>query len=98
MLLTGDFIDAKTALAHGLLNQVVEPDHLDDAVQALAAKILAKPRGAIADGKRAFYDQIEVDAEAAYSLAADEMTRNLFAPATREGIDAFLQKRRPHWP
>ncbi len=97
MLLTGDFIDAQTALAQGLLNRVVAPDALDDAVWALAGKIVSKPRGAIADGKRAFYEQIELDAEAAYSLAADEMTRNLFAEATREGIDAFLQKRSPRW-
>ena len=97
MLLTGNFIDAQTALAQGLLNRVVAPDALDDAVWALAGKIVSKPRGAIADGKRAFYEQIELDAEAAYSLAADEMTRNLFAEATREGIDAFLQKRSPRW-
>ncbi len=97
MLLTGDFIDAHTALAQGLVNQVVAPDALDEAVQSLAAKILSKPRVAIADGKRVFYEQIEVDTEAAYSIAADEMTRNLFAADTREGIDAFLQKRPPRW-
>jgi enoyl-CoA hydratase/carnithine racemase len=97
MLLTGDFVDAPGALAHGLVNQVVAPDALDAAVRALAAKIAAKPRGAIADGKRLFYEQIEMNAEGAYSLAADEITRNLFAAETQEGIDAFLQKRPPRW-
>jgi enoyl-CoA hydratase/carnithine racemase len=98
MLLTGDYIDAQTALTQGLLNEVAAPGGLDEAVRTLAAKLLAKPRGAIADGKRAFYEQIEESTEAAYSLAADEMTRNLLAPDTREGIDAFLEKRRPRWP
>lgn len=97
MLLTGELIDAHEALARGLVNQVVAADALDEAVQALAGKILSKPAGVIADGKRAFYEQIEVDAEAAYSIAADEMTRNLFTADTREGIDAFLQKRAPRW-
>jgi len=97
MLLTGEFIDAQQALVQGLLNHVVAPDALDEAVRSLAARILAKPRAAIADGKRAFYEQIEVDAEAAYSIAADEMTRNLISPDTREGIDAFLEKRAPNW-
>lgn len=97
MLLTGDYLDAPSALACGLVNQVVAPDALDAAVHALAAKIAAKPRQAIADGKRVFYEQIEMNAEGAYSLAADEITRSLFAAATQEGLDAFLQKRPPRW-
>ncbi len=97
MLLTGDFLDAQSALAHGLVNHVVPPDALDAAVQALAEKIAAKPRQAVADGKRVFYEQIEMNAEGAYSLAADEITRSLFTAETQEGLDAYLQKRPPRW-
>jgi enoyl-CoA hydratase/carnithine racemase len=97
MLLTGDFLDAEGALAHGLVNQVVAPEALDGAVRALAEKIAAKPRGAIAEGKRVFYEQIELNTEGAYSLAADDITRSLFASETKEGIEAFLQKRAPRW-
>lgn len=97
MLLTGDYFDAQAALACGLVNHVVAPDALDAAVHALAAKITAKPRQAIADGKRVFYEQIEMNAEGAYSLAADEITRTLFTAETQEGLDAFLQKRPPRW-
>lgn len=97
LLLTGDFLDAQSALAHGLVNQVVAPDALDAAMHALAEKIAAKPRSALADGKRVFYEQIEMNAEGAYSLAADEITRSLFTAEAQEGIDAFLQKRAPRW-
>jgi enoyl-CoA hydratase/carnithine racemase len=97
MLLTGEFLDAQGALEQGLVNQVVAPDELDRAVRTLAGKIAAKPRLAIADGKRVFYEQIELNAEGAYSLAADEMTRAIFSAETREGIDAFMQKRPPRW-
>jgi enoyl-CoA hydratase/carnithine racemase len=97
MLLTGDFIDAQDALAHGLVNRVVAPDGLDAAVRGLAEKIAAKPRTAIANGKRIFYEQIGMNTEGAYSLAVDEMTCAVFAPETQEGIAAFLQKRQPRW-
>jgi enoyl-CoA hydratase/carnithine racemase len=97
MLLTGDFIDAQDALAHGLVNRVVAPDGLDAAVRGLAEKIAAKPRIAIANGKRIFYEQIGMNTEGAYSLAVDEMTCAVFAPETQEGIAAFLQKRQPRW-
>jgi enoyl-CoA hydratase/carnithine racemase len=97
MLLTGDFLDADGALAQGLVNRVVPPDELDAAVRGLATKIAARPRAAIADGKRVFYEQIELNTEGAYSVAADEMSRSLFSPGTQEGIDAFLEKRPPRW-
>jgi enoyl-CoA hydratase/carnithine racemase len=97
MLVTGDFIDAETARARGLVNRVVSLDALDAEVDRLAASIAAKPAAAIAMGKQSFYRQSEMGIDAAYAAAGRTMARNLFDESAREGIDAFLEKRRPRW-
>jgi enoyl-CoA hydratase/carnithine racemase len=97
MLLTGDFIDAATAKALGLVNEVVPAAELRGATAALAGKIAAKSALAIALGKEAFYRQIELDLAAAYAYTSEVMTRNMLSHDAPEGIDAFLEKRRPQW-
>jgi enoyl-CoA hydratase/carnithine racemase len=97
MLLTGDFIDAATAKALGLVNQVVPATGLRTATDALAHKIASKSALAIALGKEAFYRQIEMDLSSAYTYTNEVMTRNLLAHDAEEGIDAFIEKRKPVW-
>jgi enoyl-CoA hydratase/carnithine racemase len=97
MLLTGDFIDAATAKALGLVNQVVPAAELRDATDALAHKIAEKSALAIALGKEAFYRQIEMDLSAAYAYTSEVMTKNMLAHDAEEGIDAFIEKRKPVW-
>jgi enoyl-CoA hydratase/carnithine racemase len=97
MLLTGDFIDAPTAKLLGLVNQVVPTAGLRPATDALARKIAEKSMAAIALGKTAFYRQIELDLSAAYAYTSEVMTRNMLAHDAEEGIDAFIQKRKPVW-
>ena len=97
MLLTGDLIDAKTALDWGLVNRVVPAAGLDDAVGALAAAIARKSAAAIALGKRAFYAQVEQGLSGAYAMAGETMACNMLDPDAVEGIDAFLGKRPPRW-
>jgi enoyl-CoA hydratase/carnithine racemase len=97
MLLTGDFIDAATARAWGLVNHVVPASGLRVATDALAHKIAAKSALAIALGKGAFYRQIELDLSAAYAYTSEVMTRNMLAHDAEEGIDAFIAKRKPVW-
>jgi len=97
MLVTGEFIDAGQALARGLVNLVVPAQELDAAVDALCARILAKPAVAIAAGKELFYRQLEMGIEAAYQLAGQTMVCNMMADDTREGLSAFVEKRRPAW-
>jgi enoyl-CoA hydratase/carnithine racemase len=97
MLLTGEPIDAHTALARGLVNRVVPPDELDAEIASLTASILNKTPVAVAAGKRAFYAQIELGLEEAYALATDAMLCNLKMEDAAEGIDAFSQKREPRW-
>jgi enoyl-CoA hydratase/carnithine racemase len=97
MLMTGDFIDADTALRYGLVNRVVPAGELDKAVTDLARNIAGKSAVAVAAGKRLFYRQRDLDLSAAYDVAAETMACNMMAEDVGEGIDAFMQKRPPVW-
>jgi len=97
MLVTGDTIDARTALQRGLVNRVVPAAALDDEIASLAASIATKPASAIAIGKQLFYRQLEMGIAAAYQLAGQAMACNLQEADTREGIAAFVEKRPPAW-
>jgi enoyl-CoA hydratase/carnithine racemase len=97
MLLTGEFIDAETALRWGLVNRVVPAAELDTAVDALVHTLLAKPPVALAEGKRFFYRQIEQGMAQAYEEAAALITRQMLADEASEGVNAFVAKRRPDW-
>ena len=97
MLLTGEFIDAPTALAQGLLNRVVSAEALDAAVEQLVQSIVQKPRAAVAMGKALVYQQRELGIEAAYQLAGQTMAVNMMDGAAQEGARAFVEKRQPQW-
>jgi len=97
MLLTGETIDAATALEWGLVNRVVPVEKLDDEVERFTGRILARSSAAIGIGKRAFYSQIESGLNDAFELAGDAMVNNLKLEDAAEGIEAFLAKRPPHW-
>ena len=97
MLLTGDFISADTALQYGLVNQVVAADQLSQATREMAAKIAAKSAHSIRLGKDMFYRQLPMDISEAYAFASERMTCNMESHDAREGIDAFIQKRKPEW-
>lgn len=98
MLLTGDFIDAKTAMDRGLVNRVVTSDKLDEALAALLQGILSKPASILALGKKMFYEQLEMGMSDAYAHASEVMACNFMMPEVAEGVDAFMQKRPPKWP
>jgi enoyl-CoA hydratase/carnithine racemase len=98
MLVTGDFISAEEALARGLVNRVVDADRLDAETLALAARIVSKPRVAIAMGKALFYRQVEVGIQAAYDDAGRTMACNMMDDSALEGVQAFIDKRKPNWP
>ena len=97
MLLTGDFIDAATALAQGLVNRVVPQEALDDELDKLVQSIVQKPRVAVAMGKALVYQQRELGVDAAYQLAGQTMAANMMDTAAQEGASAFAQKRTPRW-
>jgi enoyl-CoA hydratase/carnithine racemase len=97
MLVTGDLVDAQTALDWGLVNRVVPADRLDDAVTELVDKIADSSPLTVGIGKEAFYAQVELDEHRAYDLTKSVMAMNSLAADAQEGICAFLEKRRPRW-
>ena len=97
MLLTGDMIDAESAVSCGLINQTAAEDKLEAAVSALAGKVKSKSAHVIKIGKEAFYRQLEHGVEEAYRYTAEVMTENMMAKDAGEGIDAFIEKRKPVW-
>ena len=97
MLLTGETIDASTALAWGLINRVVPATELDAAIASLARTIMARSARVIAQGKQAFYRQIDLGLASAYDFAGDVMACSLLDSDAHEGIDAFVEKRAAKW-
>lgn len=98
MLVTGEFIDAQTALARGLVNRVVPAERLDAEVKKLTDAILSKSPLAVAMGKQTFYRQIEMGLDGAYQLAAETMACNMMSEDAQGGIDAFIAKQpMPPW-
>lgn len=97
MLLTGEPIDAATALAHGLVNRVAPPARLDEEVQSLARSIMTKSPAVIAAGKKTFYEQIDENIAQAYRVATAAMLDNLQTKDGKEGVAAFVEKRKPKW-
>jgi enoyl-CoA hydratase/carnithine racemase len=97
MLLTGDPIDAATALDWGLVNRVVPIDELEPAVLELVQAIARSSPYVLATGKHAFYAQIDRTEDGAYELCEQVMTDNALAQDAQEGMTAFLEKRDPVW-
>jgi enoyl-CoA hydratase/carnithine racemase len=97
MLLTGDLIDADTAMRLGLINVVAPAAELASQTAALAAKIAARSPLTLAIGKEAFYRQVELPLAEAYAYTAEVMVANLSKRDAQEGINAFIEKRTPVW-
>lgn len=97
MLLTGQLVDARTAAGWGLVNRVVPAGELEAEARKLAAKLAEASSLVVAQGKQAFYRQIELDQAEAYAYAKEAMSRNALAADAQEGISAFLGKRPPCW-
>lgn len=97
LLLTGEFMSAGDALIHGLVNKVVPPEQLAEATRNMANTIAGYSASAIAIGKRAFYQQINMEDFQALNYASEVITLNSTTADAREGISAFLEKRKPVW-
>ena len=97
MAMTGDAIDARTAEAWGLVNLVVPLNELDVASTRLLRRATRGSAVSKGIGKRAFYEQIEMNQSDAYAYATDVMARASLLPDAQESIAAFIEKRQPHF-
>ncbi len=97
MALSGDVINAATALDWGLVNQVVPADQLDYAVRDLLLRVTRGSAESKGIGKQALYAQIDLDQAKAYAYAIEVMAATSQLPDAKEGMRAFLSKRPPNW-
>ncbi len=97
MLLTGEPIKANYAKEIGLINDYFSKSKLNKEIFKIAKKIASKSNLTIKIGKQAFYKQLEMPLRKAYSYTSRMMTINMMAMDAKEGISAFLEKRKPHW-
>jgi len=97
LVLTGDVIDARTAEQWGLVNRVVPDEQLDEAVDELLARATRGSRASKAIGKQTIYAQLDRPEADAYAIALEVMAGSSQLPDAREGMAAFLEKRKPIW-
>ena len=97
MLLTGEPIKANYAKDIGLINDYFSKSKLNKEVLKVAKKIASKSNLTIKIGKQAFYKQLEMPLRKAYAYTSKMMTINMMALDAKEGISAFLEKRKPKW-
>ena len=97
MLLTGEPINAKYAKEIGLINDCFSKSNLNKEVLKVAKTIASKSNLTIKIGKQAFYKQLEMPLRKAYAYTSRMMTLNMMAMDAKEGISAFLEKRKPKW-
>jgi enoyl-CoA hydratase/carnithine racemase len=97
MLLTGRFVSAQEAERFGLVNRIVASDKLAEETGSWALEVAQFSRFTLASGKRAFYNQIDLNEPEAYNYATDAMAVNCLAEDAQEGMAAFLEKRAPKW-
>ena len=98
MLMTGEMIDADRALAAGLVSRIAQPELLREESDALVERLLERPASVLALGKKAFYEQLRMPLSEAYDFASATIVGNMLLDEAKEGIGAFIEKRKPQWP
>ncbi len=97
LILLGDIIDAGTAEKLGLVNRVYPAASLMDEAYKLAAKLAAKPAVAVKMAKEAINTGINVDISSGLTLEAGNFVTAFFSEDGKEGLAAFIEKRKPNF-
>tara|TARA_A100000164_G_scaffold374560_1_gene407788 strand:+ start:351 stop:1136 length:786 start_codon:yes stop_codon:yes gene_type:complete len=97
MLLTGEPVSAKHAKEIGLINDHYNINNLEDEIMKLAENISSKSKKVVKIGKKAFYKQLEMPLDKAYKYTSQVMSENMMSLDAKEGISAFIEKRKPNW-
>jgi enoyl-CoA hydratase/carnithine racemase len=97
LLTTGGMMSAREALAAGLVNEVVDDADLENAVHRMAEAVASRSQAVLARGKQAFYEQVEMPLDQAYTHTSRVIVENMMMRDAEEGIGAFLEKRKPRW-
>ncbi len=97
MLLSGDMIDAREAERLGIVNKVVPAEKLEEETRAFAAKLASKSPIAVALGKRFYYTMVDMPFAQRFAYSSEVFARLCTTEDAREGVQAFLEKRKPVW-
>lgn len=97
MMLTGERVDAREAMALGLVNYAVPRDQLDVKVDEIAQKLAKKSPATLRLGRRAFYTMRDMEYEKALEYLSSMLAINTMAEDVAEGIASFMEKRDPVW-
>lgn len=98
LILSGEKIDAKTALDYGILNYVVEPEEVMDKAMEIAEKFLSLSTVAVQTAKEAVIKLREIPLEQAFETEAMLGYKAFTSSDAKEGLDAFYNKRKPDFP
>jgi enoyl-CoA hydratase len=97
LILTGEMITAEEALHIGLVQKVVSPETLMEEVMKIAGKMASNGSHAIRKAKEIIRKGREISLQEGSKLEAEAFSRLFDYPSTKEGMTAFLEKRKPIW-
>jgi len=97
MLLTAKRIDAQEAYRIGLVNKVVPLAELMPTARQLAEEICENAPLAVRAAKEAAITGLEVDLRSGFAIEDKALNRLIGSEDLKEGLTAFLQKRKPEW-